>query len=113
MAGRINLSAAWILWEHGSPALTKIVATGDTVEFSNGYCGAESGYVAVSAASPAISHPELEVQKKQSSHGSAAILRPRRTTFRNPEAFSNGASRLFAAPFLLAAASRRWRKPRR
>jgi predicted Zn-dependent protease len=53
----------------GTPlaALTKIVATGDTPEVFNGYCGAESGSVPVSAASPAILTSELEVQKKESS----------------------------------------------
>jgi len=62
----------------GTPlaALTKIVATGDTVEVFNGYCGAESGYVPVSAASPAILTSELEVQKKQSSTDRPPILPP-------------------------------------
>lgn len=60
----------------GTPlaALTKIVATGDTAEVFNGYCGAESGYVPVSAASPAILTSELEVQKKQSSTDRPPIL---------------------------------------
>ncbi len=41
----------------GTPlvSLTKIVATGDTMETFNGYCGAESGSVPVSASAPAIS----------------------------------------------------------
>ena len=58
----------------GTPlaALTKIVATGDTTEVFNGYCGAESGSVPVSASSPAILTSELEVQKKESFHGPAA-----------------------------------------
>jgi TldD protein len=62
----------------GTPlaALTKIVATGDTSEVFNGYCGAESGYVPVSAASPAILTSELEVQKKQSSTDRPPILPP-------------------------------------
>jgi predicted Zn-dependent protease len=62
----------------GTPlaALTKIVATGDTPEVFNGYCGAESGYVPVSAASPAILTSELEVQKKQSSTDRPPILPP-------------------------------------
>ena len=62
----------------GTPlaALTKIVATGDTQEVFNGYCGAESGYVPVSAASPAILTSELEVQKKQSSTDRPPILPP-------------------------------------
>jgi TldD protein len=62
----------------GTPlaALTKIVATGDTPEVFNGYCGAESGFVPVSAASPAILTSELEVQKKQSSTDRPPILPP-------------------------------------
>jgi TldD protein len=62
----------------GTPlaALTKIVATGDTTEVFNGYCGAESGSVPVSAASPAILTSELEVQKKQTSTDRPPILPP-------------------------------------
>jgi TldD protein len=62
----------------GTPlaALTKIVATGDTAEVFNGYCGAESGYVPVSAAAPAILTTELEVQKKQTSTDRPPILPP-------------------------------------
>ncbi|HET8924340.1 MAG TPA: metallopeptidase TldD-related protein [Candidatus Acidoferrum sp.] len=62
----------------GTPlaALTKIVATGDSTEVFNGYCGAESGSVPVSAASPAILTSELEVQKKESSTDRPPILPP-------------------------------------
>ena len=62
----------------GTPlaALTKIVATGDTTEVFNGYCGAESGSVPVSAASPAILTSELEVQKKETSTDRPPILPP-------------------------------------
>src|SRR6202171_3462847 len=62
----------------GTPlaALTKIVATGDTAEVFNGYCGAESESVPVSAASPAILTSELEVQKKESSTDRPPILPP-------------------------------------
>ena len=62
----------------GTPlaALTKIKATGDTPEVFNGYCGAESGSVPVSAASPAILTSELEVQKKESSTDRPPILPP-------------------------------------
>jgi TldD protein len=62
----------------GTPlaALTKIVATGDTPEVFNGYCGAESGSVPVSAASPAILISELEVQKKEASTDRPPILPP-------------------------------------
>ena len=62
----------------GTPlaALTKIEATGDTPEVFNGYCGAESGSVPVSAASPAILTRELEVQKKETSTDRPPILPP-------------------------------------
>ena len=62
----------------GTPlaALTKIVATGDTPEVFNGYCGAESGSVPVAAASPAILTSELEVQKKETSTDRPPILPP-------------------------------------
>jgi TldD protein len=62
----------------GTPlaALTKIVATGDTPEVFNGYCGAESGYVPVSASAPAILTSELEVQKSQTSTDRPPILPP-------------------------------------
>jgi predicted Zn-dependent protease len=60
----------------GTPlaALTKIVATGDTPEVFNGYCGAESGSVPVSAAAPAILTSELEVQKKEAKTDRPPIL---------------------------------------
>jgi TldD protein len=60
----------------GTPlaALTKIVATGDTTEVFNGYCGAESGSVPVSAAAPEILTSELEVQKKETSTDRPPIL---------------------------------------
>jgi len=62
----------------GTPlaALTKIVATGDTPEVFNGYCGAESGSVPVSAVAPAILTTELEVQKKQTDTDAPPILPP-------------------------------------
>jgi TldD protein len=62
----------------GTPlaALKKIVATGDTPEVFNGYCGAESGSVPVAAASPAVLLSELEVQKKESSTDRPPILPP-------------------------------------
>jgi TldD protein len=62
----------------GTPlvSLKKIVATGDTPEVFNGYCGAESGSVPVSAAAPAILISELEIQKKQTSTDRPPILPP-------------------------------------
>src|SRR5229473_4575941 len=62
----------------GTPlaALTKIVATGDTPEVFNGYCGAESGSIPVAAVAPAILISELEVQKKETSTDKPPILPP-------------------------------------
>jgi TldD protein len=62
----------------GTPlvSLTKIVATGDTQEVFNGYCGAESGSVPVAAAAPAILISEMEVQKKQTSTDRTPLLPP-------------------------------------
>jgi TldD protein len=53
----------------GTPllSLAKIMATGDTTEVFNGYCGAESGSIPVAAASPSMLVSELEVSKKESS----------------------------------------------
>ncbi len=60
----------------GTPlvSLTKILATGDTMEIFNGYCGAESGSVPVAAAAPAILISEMEVQKKETSIDKPSIL---------------------------------------
>jgi len=62
----------------GTPlvSLTKIMATGDTPEIFNGYCGAESGSVPVAAVAPAILISEMEVQKKESSTDKPPILPP-------------------------------------
>jgi predicted Zn-dependent protease len=62
----------------GTPlaSLNRLVLTGDTAQVFNGMCGAESGYVAVSAASPAILFSELEVQKKAKSNTRPPILPP-------------------------------------
>jgi TldD protein len=62
----------------GTPlvSLTKIVATGDSPDIFNGYCGAESGSVPVSAVAPAILISEMEVQKKQTSTDKPPILPP-------------------------------------
>jgi TldD protein len=50
----------------GTPlaSFAKILATSDKSEVFNGYCGAESGSVPVSAVSPAILISEIEIQKK-------------------------------------------------
>jgi TldD protein len=62
----------------GTPlvSLTKIVATGNKEEIFNGYCGAESGSVPVSAVAPAMLISEMEVQKKETSTDRPPILPP-------------------------------------
>ena len=60
----------------GTPltAFSKIVAASDKVDIFNGFCGAESGYVPVSAISPAILTTQIEVQKKAKSSERMPIL---------------------------------------
>lgn len=50
----------------GTPlaSFAKILATSDTVGVFNGYCGAESGNVPVSAVAPALLVSEIEIQRK-------------------------------------------------
>jgi predicted Zn-dependent protease len=53
----------------GTPlaSFAKILATSDRAEVFNGYCGAESGTVPVSAVAPAVLVSEIEIQKKEKS----------------------------------------------
>lgn len=53
----------------GTPlaSFSRILATSDRRDVFNGYCGAESGSVPVSAVSPALLVSEIEVQKKDRS----------------------------------------------
>ena len=62
----------------GTPltAFSRIVAGGDDPEVFNGSCGAESGWVPVSAVSPSILVSQIEVQKKGTSHARLPILPP-------------------------------------
>src|SRR5271168_138585 len=62
----------------GTPlvSLTKIVAAGDKPEIFNGYCGAESGSVPVSAVAPPILISEMEFAKKETSTDRPPILPP-------------------------------------
>lgn len=57
-------------------SLGKIVATGDTPEIFNGYCGAESGSVPVSAVAPETLFSEMEFAKKETSTDRPPILPP-------------------------------------
>ncbi len=60
----------------GTPlaSFAKILATSDKTEVFNGYCGAESGSVPVSAISPAILVSEIEIQKKDQSQDRPPLL---------------------------------------
>ncbi len=60
----------------GTPlaSFSKILATSDKSEVFNGYCGAESGQVPVSASSPALLVSEIEIQKKQHSQDRPPFL---------------------------------------
>jgi TldD protein len=60
----------------GTPlaSFSKILATSDKPEVFNGYCGAESGQVPVSASSPALLVSEIEIQKKQHSQDRLPFL---------------------------------------
>jgi predicted Zn-dependent protease len=62
----------------GTPltSFSKIMAASDKTEVFNGVCGAESGYVPVSAVSPAILTSQIEVQKKAKSSERMPILAP-------------------------------------
>jgi predicted Zn-dependent protease len=65
----------------GTPlaSFAKILATGDKQDVFNGYCGAESGSVPVSAVAPAILVSEIEIEKKAKSNDRPPLL-PEPTT---------------------------------
>ena len=60
----------------GTPlsSFAKILATSNRQEVFNGYCGAESGSVPVSAVSPALLVSEIEIEKKQKSGDRPPLL---------------------------------------
>ncbi len=60
----------------GTPLATfeRIIAASDQLERFNGVCGAESGWVPVSASSPSLLVREIEVQKKDKSQERLPIL---------------------------------------
>ena len=62
----------------GTPlaALETIVAAGDRMEVFNGVCGAESGWVPVSASSPALLLEQLEIERSDRSSDRATLLGP-------------------------------------
>lgn len=60
----------------GTPltAFSRVVAADDQIGVFNGFCGAESGSVPVSAAAPSILVSQIEVQKKEKSQDRPPIL---------------------------------------
>ncbi|MBC7925862.1 MAG: peptidase U62 [Bryobacteraceae bacterium] len=62
----------------GTPlsSFSRIIATGDRSSVFNGYCGAESGSVPVSAVSPALLVSEIEIQKKDKGRDRPPLLAP-------------------------------------
>jgi predicted Zn-dependent protease len=60
----------------GTPlaSFSKILATSNRPEVFNGYCGAESGSVPVSAVSPALLVSEIETQRKEKSSDRPPLL---------------------------------------
>lgn len=62
----------------GTPlsSINRILATGDRYDVFNGYCGAESGMVPVSAVAPAMLFAEMETQRAQQESERPQILPP-------------------------------------
>jgi predicted Zn-dependent protease len=60
----------------GTPlsCFAKILATGDDPAVFNGTCGAESGWVPVSAVSPSILVGEIEIEKRERAQDRLPIL---------------------------------------
>jgi TldD protein len=72
----------------GTPlaSFSKILATSDTPQVFNGYCGAESGQVPVSAISPSVLVSEIEIQKKPRSQDRPPFLgRPVELIIKSPD----------------------------
>ena len=62
----------------GTPlaSIAKIVAASDDVGVFNGYCGAESGMVPVSAMAPATLFSEIELQRSAQARSKGPVLEP-------------------------------------
>lgn len=66
----------------GTPlvAFSRVVAAGETGEVFNGVCGAESGWVPVSAVSPALLVSQMETQRKRKEQARPPLLAAPTTT---------------------------------
>jgi predicted Zn-dependent protease len=62
----------------GTPlqSLENILATGDDYAVFNGFCGAESGFVPVSAVAPSLLISEIEVERRTKGHDRPPLLPP-------------------------------------
>ena len=71
----------------GTPltAFSKIVAAADDYDVFNGNCGAESGWVPVSAVAPSVLVSEIEIEKKSKSSRQPPILPPPRHAPKDPQ----------------------------
>ena len=60
----------------GTPltSLGKILAAGDDYQTFNGFCGAESGFVPVSATSPSLLVEQIEVERKDKGQDKPPLL---------------------------------------
>jgi predicted Zn-dependent protease len=60
----------------GTPlaSLSKIMAAGDDYQTFNGYCGAESGFVPVSATSPSLLVQQIEVERRDKGSDKPPVL---------------------------------------
>ena len=79
----------WRVWADGRPdelvrgvdligtpltTFSRIIAAGDTPKVFNGSCGAESGWVPVSAVAPDLLISEIEVQRSEKGHDRPPLL---------------------------------------
>lgn len=76
----------------GTPltAFSKIIYTGDDMGVFNGSCGAESGWIPVSAASPSILVSTLEIEKRARDQSRPPILDPPGSVSQRPEPSLSG-----------------------
>jgi predicted Zn-dependent protease len=88
-AFNVRATSAWRVFADGRPmervqgadlvgtplvAFSNLVASGRTAEVFNGRCGAESGWVSVSAVSPDMLFSNLEVQRKEKAQARPPLL---------------------------------------
>ncbi len=88
-AFNVRATSAWRVFADGRPrervqgadlvgtplvAFSNLVASGSTAEVFNGRCGAESGWVSVSAVSPDMLFSNLEVQRKEKAQARPPLL---------------------------------------